>query len=759
MKNLRYIIYVLSLLFAVGCSTEFETPTVGAIQGRISLQIDSQALVASRAVTSNDIEAAMSHIDVLFYDESEQLFHHERVSATEAYQGAVYLTKKREDFAVNALYNVFLVANSTLPATRFAQCSDMDALFHLSQQDELIHMTGQQEVSEAPQYFLMDGQAYDASLGSEPEVKSAVEINNGVVTDDTKLSCVLRRAAAKVVVTLNRGEQVEFINGPQAGYYFRNIPYNTLVVDRYTHDAELITPKRSVSSQFCYWEPDNSRITVVGYMYSHNHKGQSFFERGTSLIINIPLSYTTVNPESGEQTKHSFENSYYQLQLSKEEVFERNHIYYVSATINAPGAEEVSTPITILPTKYSVKDWLSESIDVGGEAGPRYLKVNREQFEMRNVAVDNTSLVFASSHPVTIAINNVYYVDKFGQTKTITSSTAQYNISATPLAELAGNIEVTSDVPTNNTIRYIEMRVYQDDNSNGLHDTGELYEDVLVLQYPLIYVTNIVGWYSYRDDFKTTDSKPTTFKYRGDNITRVGLDVDNIGTNRNPIYVWTGDYVYNNSSAYFWRSKVADDPATTGSNAGKSYLSYYSWGNSSSATEATKSSYGYQNCRMYHVRVTATSADYVVGRPRITDNVTDPGADNAKLVSPSFMIASRLGFVTTGTNIGAVVDDNTQRHTVFADHCREYVEVCKDSNGNPIVYDDWRLPTSAELNIIMDLQGSASDNADAIDYLLNAVFYESASGRTFNTKNDDDITDVNNYSGSSYSVRCVRDAY
>ena len=383
MKNLRYIIYALTLILAVGCSTEFETPTVGDIQGRISLQIDSQALVASRAVTSNDIEAAMSHIDVLFYDESEQLFHHERVSATEAYQGAVYLTKKREDFAVNALYNVFLVANSTLPATRFAQCSDMDALFHLSQQDELIHMTGQQEVSEAPQYFLMDGQAYDASLGSEPEVKSAVEINNGVVTDDTKLSCVLRRAAAKVVVTLNRGEQVEFINGPQAGYYFRNIPYNTLVVDRYTHDAELITPKRSVSSQFCYWEPDNSRITVVGYMYSHNHKGQSFFERGTSLIINIPLSYTTVNPESGEQTKHSFENSYYQLQLSKEEVFERNHIYYVSATINAPGAEEVSTPITILPTKYSVKDWLSESIDVGGEAGPRYLKVNREQFEMR----------------------------------------------------------------------------------------------------------------------------------------------------------------------------------------------------------------------------------------------------------------------------------------------------------------------------------------------------------------------------------------
>ena len=61
----------------------------------------------------------------------------------------------------------------------------------------------------------------------------------------------------------------------------------------------------------------------------------------------------------------------------------------------------------------------------------------------------------------------------------------------------------------------------------------------------------------------------------------------------------------------------------------------------------------------------------------------------------------------------------------------------------------------------MDLQGTSSQNADAIDYLLNAVFYESASGRTFNTKNDDDIeqSEVAGYSGTSYSVRCVRDAY
>lgn len=752
MRKLRYITYALILLLGVGCSTGVELPVAQTGCGRIALDIESGALAASRAVASESVEAAMSHIDVLFYEPSGELFYHERVSATTAYQGSVYLNKNRDDFAVGSRYNVYLVANSTLPAESFAQCSDMDALFRLSEQNELIHMTGQQQVADAPQYFLMDGQAFSASEVSEPEVKSAIEINNGILTEDTKLKCVLRRAAAKVVVTLKRGGLVEFVNSAQAGYYFRNMPYNTLVMDKYTHEAKLTTPKKGVSSQFFHWEADNSKVTIVGYMYSHNHKGQSFFERGTSLVVNIPLNYTEVDPVTGVSTTHTYENSYYQLQLSKDEVFERNHIYYVTATINAPGAEETSTPITLPQTKYSVKEWVSQSVDVGGEAGPRYLKVNREQMEMRNVAVDSESLVFASSSPVTIAVTDAYYINKFGQQIDIISQVSNYNIGAMPLAELAGNIEVTSDVPTNNTIRYITLRVFQDDNGNGSHDSGELYADVQVIQYPLIYVTNIVGWFSYRDDFKTTDSKPTTFLYKGNNIHRVGLSVSS-GS-------WTGKYTYNNSNAYFWRSKVADDPVTSGQNVGKSYLYYYNWDKtSSSATQANKSRYAYQNCRMYHVRVTATSADYVVGRPRITDNVTDPGEDNAKLVSPSFMIASRLGFVTTSTNIGTVVDNDTERHTVFADHCREYVEVCKDSNGNPIVYDDWRLPTTAELQIIMDLQGGADDDADAIDYLLNAVFYESASGRTFNTKNDDDITNVNSYSGSSYSVRCVRDAY
>ena len=754
MKKLRYITYALTLLLAVSCSNDIDMPTADVAAGRIAISIDSQALVSSRVVASNDTEAALSHIDVLFFAENNNSYYHERVSVSEAYEGAVYLTKTRKDFPAMAKYNVYLVANSTLSAEVYAAVENSDQLFNLTQSDERIHMTGLKNVPEAPQYFLMDGQAYLSSDGAEPEVKQAVVINNGVQAEDTLLSCTLRRAAVKVIVTLSKGSNVRFTPNYHAGYYFRNMPYNTLVVDEYTHRAELRTPDKSTSAQFFHWSENNDQVIVVGYFYSHDRNGESFFERGTSLVVNVPLEYTTVDAVTGTTITEQYENNYYQLQLSKTGKFERNHIYKVSATINAPGAEEISTPVEIDDTTYSVLDWRTQSVEVGGENGPKYLKVNREQIEMHNVAVDSQTLQFASSDPVKIAINKVSYIDKFGQEQNITNRASNYNISATPLAELSGNIEVKSNVPTNNTIRYIEMRVYQDDNNNNRHDSSELYQDVLVLQYPVIYITNQRGYYSYREDFDCH------YQYKGSRNVAVGLEMSN---NR-----WTGRYKYGTdsysgnsaNSNYFWASKYVSGD---GSTAGMSVRSYYNWPSNSNAATAQKDGNAKtnDNARMYHVRVTATSADYVVARPRITDGYTDSGADNAKIVSPSFMIASRLGamFSEYGglSNINNNDDDNnngvSDRLEIFREHCKNYAETYLDANGNVIHFTDWRLPTEAELNIIISLQGTSGVQADAIDYLLNGAYYMSASGPVYNSKKDsnDDI--------HSSAIRCIRDAY
>jgi hypothetical protein len=87
---------------------------------------------------------------------------------------------------------------------------------------------------------------------------------------------------------------------------------------------------------------------------------------------------------------------------------------------------------------------------------------------------------------------------------------------------------------------------------------------------------------------------------------------------------------------------------------------------------------------------------------------------------------------------------------VYAEHAKQYVEVYVDpQTGKKIHLSDWRLPTEAELEIIYQFQGTENAQADAIDYLLNAGAYFSASGPVANPKS--------NMTGTS--IRCIRDVY
>jgi hypothetical protein len=506
------------------------------------------------------------------------------------------------------------------------------------------------------------------------------------------------------------------------------MPYSTTVIPLANSsdnpNAELRTPDKTAGDYFSW---SSNLVEVTAYLYSHAWEGSETFARGTSLIVNVPMRYDGVD----------FENSYYQIALrpSNSLRFDRNCCYVVSGTINAPGAEEESVPLEVDDLSYTVRDWEVVDVDVNGENAPVYLTVNRDTLKMHNKASDATTLQFSSSSDVSVTLlnnstNYPYYIDKFGKRQ-------KYNgggISGEGKG-ISGNITVNSPVPTNNTIRYFMLEVK---NAEGLKDT------VYVEQYPLIYITNQQGWYSYRLDFKRLDTRPTTYEYKGDRI--VGVSFASGWGSRNY------DYTYNTSPQGFWRSKVVlDGPLDNG----MSNIRYYQWGQNSS-TPSTTSAESNSNARMYHVRVTSTSGTYKVGRPRVDERgYTDPGDDNAKLVSPSFMIASRLGyFITNGGNLSSAND--AQRLEIFRVHCANYVEVHGNAS-NPIVYDNWRLPTEAELKIIMETQGEEGQNAAAVDYLLNAGYYFGAAGPVWNSKNDDNIPQGG--STSSKSVRCVRDAY
>lgn len=764
MKQLLYHIIVCctAVLFFTAC--EKDDDISGRNTGRgdgnsILLNLLSETLPVSRSVASG-AEVAVSHIDVLIFDDGGARAWHERISVGDEIEtGKIILTAKRSDFTANAGYWVYLIANSTAETAEFeAEGFDLNALKAMTQRDANIHITGLPNSDFAPKTFLMDGVAYKQGQ-EEPGTASPVVLNDGEKSNDTELKVTLRRAAAKILVRIKKGADVTFGNVTEistAGYYLRNIPYTTSVIAGMDGEAELEDHSDKTANEYFNWGEEE--ITVTAYTYSHEWVNQSTWEKEVRLVVNIPLRYDKDEEGTGLRT-----NNYYQIPVSKDKILKRNTCYEVTVTVNYPGATDPTKPVELTGITYSVLPWDEEQIGVGGEGDlPRYLTLNEYEMEMHNMKEDNTTLQFASSSAITqVTIDKVYYIDKFGQEKELEKrypnnpssdewgekkasggrpSTTTWantcNIRITPDVGLNGKIDVYGDVPTNNTVRYI---VFTLTNKDGVS------KQVTVAQYPLEYITNIQSWYSYRKDFKNSDTQPTTYEYAGDRIYGVSLDDRQSD--------WRGTYTYHVVSLYydgsgFWRSKVASSQYSNGS----SQIDYYYYDrNNRRQTSGAETG----NARMYHVVISASSGEYTLGKPRLVQDehnpglmVTDRGADNAELVSPSFMIASRLGFVNTGSGYLSLKDDETSLRIV-REHCANYVEVYKDKNGKTVTLDDWRLPTKAELEIIMKFQGTKNEDADAIDYLLNAKAYFSASGPVENSKS----------STSGTSIRCIRDAY
>jgi hypothetical protein len=229
----------------------------------------------------------------------------------------------------------------------------------------------------------------------------------------------------------------------------------------------------------------------------------------------------------------------------------------------------------------------------------------------------------------------------------------------------------------------------------------------------LEYVTSITGSYSYKDD---GNGNQVLNYYDGTN--RV-----NGSNNSWSDFMFQSKY-YDGTYIYF-----PDDWD-------KDYWNYTS---------------SQSNNHMYVVRITTTSSTYTVDRPLITDGVTDGSAANNNVVSPAFMIASQLGTVYQASWVNA------------STHCKNYVEVHKNADGTETKYDDWRLPTLAELSIITKYQTAGKD---VMTTVLAGPYYWSA----YN------VDGVNGYfgtgkEGSTYGpypgtlteemtscyIRCIRD--
>lgn len=158
------------------------------------------------------------------------------------------------------------------------------------------------------------------------------------------------------------------------------------------------------------------------------------------------------------------------------------------------------------------------------------------------------------------------------------------------------------------------------------------------------------------------------------------------------------------------------------------YYKYSDWYVTTGSSQTDK-----HNNKMYFVRITKTSDKYVLSVPAVdADGYTESSSKNNQLVAPAFMIASQLGTVTN------------QYFSSAKEHCKQYAE--KSLAGE--VYEDWRLPTEAELKIIEKYQGV---DGSVIDIVLGGKYYWAASGKRVFISSGDNYPDNN-----KAFIRCIR---
>lgn len=148
----------------------------------------------------------------------------------------------------------------------------------------------------------------------------------------------------------------------------------------------------------------------------------------------------------------------------------------------------------------------------------------------------------------------------------------------------------------------------------------------------------------------------------------------------------------------------------------------------------------HNNRSMYITTASAPDGNSVIGFPPVdADGYTVNSAEVANMISPSFMSASQLG----ATDVMNYASART--------NCSNYWEETI-INGVTVRYDDWRLPTEAEIRLIDQMQ---HDPNSAVKIVMRGNYYWDAYSGNNAYRMSAPIT----FSGSPTSahVRCVRD--
>lgn len=490
----------------------------------------------------------------------------------------------------------------------------------------------------------------------------------------------LRRAAAKIVVSV-------VLSGNMAQQYTAGA-IQWKMVD-FATTASLIAEGESLTAGngdtgTTTYQANGNTITTYSYPCQWTNSDEA-----PRLLVNIPL--TSVSDGTVKA------NNWYTIPVrdinGEEKQLDRNHIYYVEATISSQGSATELINSQDVKLKYRAIDWkdiydttwTDDDVTINATKTD-YFMVYPTEVSMRNVTTD-TSVEYYASGNVTAVVDSVYFYNESG-VYTVYSDKDKVKVTANN-----GKITIYSPIPDdpsamssgNFTVRYIRFCVYRNEDPDNK-------KYVLVKQYPLEFVQNIEGKYSTR-----TESSWCEWGKRS------GTSSDN-----------------NFQVKVYYNGKI------------------YQYSGSSNRGSAT----GQDNNHMYVIQLSSTSDDYTIAHITVDEN----GQSQENFASPAFMLASQLGtvypFADSYDRWGNQTASGGKNAAI---HCSTYKEVGTDGTE----YTGWRLPTQKEIGVIERFQQSSY--GAPMTTVLGGLYYWAADGTAVR------ITGGDGGSTSSAYVRCIRD--
>lgn len=733
---------VVAGLLATACTNEDWIDSTGgeAMEGfQVSLTMDGMR-PATRSVESVSLlnEDVVKRMDVFLFGPSEEFMQYATagdvngttdVEKVTLYKGSSW----KNNFEDDKEYTLYVLANYKGSAD-LSKILTVQGLKDLVATDEdIAKWEGMKEGTETytGKTFLMDGK----------KVFKGSDLDKNQSTLDIPVD--VKRAAVKIEVTLKYSDEwkEKFTASGLKAQFAHYATATAALAEAPMLDADErgfttypaatgdVLERFSTAPVFKQENEDGEQYNgskIRFYAYINNWEQEISNE--TMFLIDLPGQIDGV--------EYPLAHNFYKIPIvpnGEEQNLSRNTFYQVTAVVDMEGSSTVDVPVELKDVTCEVEDWKKTTIDVGTGDNPEYLMLNEYHVEIRNVdgydgirfyssaPIDKVEVVgfdnqaaadeagvdfqYPGDNSKTPTIPGAYYVNKNNERKSVSGVTVSFDRYVTD-----GWIHLTSSNPVNVTKRYITLKV----------TSGKNVKYVVVEQYPLEYIQPIAGYYSYRDDKKNEGG---TYEKRG---TKSGQQSNTVANKSNP-YFFVPKVMYSGKIlGWYWNSR---------GNITRADWPEYS----------PRSSSFDDNNMMYFVTITKTDSNYKIAHPLTKqDNSLDNQLvavdtdENDKLVSPQFMLASQLGTVLTPDN------------WAFAQkHCAYYVETYKNKAGQTVVLDDWRLPTTAEINVIIKYQ---NDNNVKRDEVMSTVlggqyYYVAKQGAVADTKNGEE----------TYAVRCIRD--